>query len=79
MAHGAIDEVNRLVEQIAQAATQQSSEIDNVHQEVSQLDASMTDSFGLVNESAEAAASLMHQAHDLVGAVSAFKLQGTHP
>jgi methyl-accepting chemotaxis protein len=69
----AIQSVNGLMEHIAQSAIRQSSDIDDVHREVGQLDTAMSSNYTLVNESAEAASSLMRQARELVTTASAFK------
>ncbi len=69
-----IGRVSDIVGEISAASTEQSSGVAQVGQAVSQIDQVTQQNAALVEESAAAAASLKHQAHQLVQAVAVFKL-----
>ncbi|WP_332747940.1 methyl-accepting chemotaxis protein [Hydrogenophaga sp.] len=69
-----IGRVTDIVGEISAASTEQSSGVAQVGQAVSQIDQVTQQNAALVEESAAAAASLKHQAQQLVQAVAVFKL-----
>jgi uncharacterized phage infection (PIP) family protein YhgE len=72
----AIKRVSDIVGEISSASAEQSSGITQIEQAVGQLDQTTQQNAALVEESAAAAQSLEHQAHQLVQAVSVFKWEG---
>ncbi|SAK77290.1 methyl-accepting chemotaxis protein [Caballeronia fortuita] len=69
-----VDDVSALVGAIATASREQSSGIDEVNDEVSQMDRLMQQNAALVNEASTAALSLDAQARDLRQTVQAFQV-----
>ncbi|MDP2018294.1 methyl-accepting chemotaxis protein [Hydrogenophaga sp.] len=69
-----IGRVTDIVGEITAASSEQSSGVAQVGQAVSQIDQATQQNAALVEESAAAAASLKHQAQQLVQAVAVFKL-----
>ncbi|WP_332738914.1 methyl-accepting chemotaxis protein [Hydrogenophaga sp.] len=69
-----IGRVTDIVAEISAASTEQSSGVTQVGQAVSRIDQVTQQNAALVEESAAAAASLKHQAQQLVQAVAVFKL-----
>ncbi len=69
-----IKRVSDIVSEISSATTEQSSGIQQVGDAVGQMDQVTQQNAALVEESAAAAESLKNQAHQLVQAVSVFKL-----
>jgi methyl-accepting chemotaxis protein len=71
---GSIKQVARIMADIAEASKEQSSGIEQVSLAVSQMDEVTQQNAALVEEAAAAAESLEEQAHNLVQAVSTFRL-----
>ena len=69
-----VERVTDLVSEISAATLEQSTGISQVSDAVTQLDQVTQQNAALVEESAAAAESLKHQAHQLVQAVASFKL-----
>ena len=69
-----IKRVTDIMGEISAASSEQSSGVAQVGQAVAQMDQATQQNASLVEESAQAARSLQHQAHELVQAVSIFKL-----
>jgi methyl-accepting chemotaxis protein-1 (serine sensor receptor) len=72
----AIKRVSDIVGEISSASAEQSSGVNQIGLAVGQLDQTTQQNATLVEESAAAAQSLEHQAHQLVQAVSVFKWDG---
>jgi methyl-accepting chemotaxis protein len=70
-----VGHVSTLITQISTASTLQASEIDQVHDAVSVLEAMTQQNRGLVEQSAAASESMKDQAVALSGAVRAFRLE----
>jgi len=71
----AVDNVKRVMEEIASAAREQNSGIGQVNQAVSQLDAITQQNAALVEEAAAAASSLAQQTESVAQALAVFRLQ----
>ncbi len=69
-----IKHVADIMSEITAASQEQSSGIDQVNQAVTQMDAVTQQNAALVEEAAAAAESLEHQAKELTGAISIFKV-----
>lgn len=69
-----VGEVSRLVEAIHRASSQQSSAVTLISDTVTRIDQGTQQNAALVEQTSAAAESLRHQAHELVGLVSRFKL-----
>ena len=74
---GAVDNVKRVMEEIASATREQSSGIVQVNQAVSELDSITQQNAALVEEAAAAAGSLAEQADSVASALAVFRLQGS--
>jgi len=72
----AIKRVSDIVGEISLASSEQSTGVTQIEMAVGQLDQTTQQNAALVEESAAAAQSLEHQAHQLVQAVSVFKWEG---
>ncbi len=73
-----IARVSSIVSEISAASGEQSAGVSQVGEAVTQMDQMTQQNAALVEEMAAAADSLSHQAEDLVGAVSAFRLAEHH-
>lgn len=71
-----IQRVTQIVNEISSASEEQNSGVRQVGDAISQLDQTTQQNAALVEQSAAAAESLRHQAHQLVKAVSVFKVSG---
>jgi len=71
---GAIRRVTDIMGEISAASGEQSAGVSQVSEAVTQMDQATQQNAALVEQMAAAAASLNHQAHDLVQAVGVFKL-----
>ncbi|WP_027868062.1 methyl-accepting chemotaxis protein [Massilia alkalitolerans] len=74
---GAVDNVKRVMEEIAAAAREQKSGIGQVNQAVGQLDAITQQNAALVEEAAAAAGSLAQQTESVAQALAVFRLEPT--
>ena len=74
---GAVDNVKRVMEEIASATREQSTGIVQVNQAVSELDSITQQNAALVEEAAAAAGSLAEQADSVASALAVFRLQGS--
>jgi methyl-accepting chemotaxis protein len=72
----AIERVTRIIGEISHASTEQSAGVAQVGQAVAELDQATQQNAALAEQSAAAAESLKSQAHQLIEAVSVFKLAG---
>ena len=71
---GRVERVNQLIHDISTAAREQTQGIDQVSRAISELDSATQQNAALVEQSANAAGSLSHQATALVASVSVFRL-----
>jgi aerotaxis receptor len=74
---GAVDNVKRVMEEIAASTREQSTGIVQVNQAVSELDSITQQNAALVEEAAAAAGSLAEQAGSVASALAVFRLQGS--
>ena len=74
-----IRSVTDIVAEISAASREQSLGVAQVGEAVTQMDQVTQQNAALVEEMAAAASSLRHQAQDLVGVVSVFRLESLHP
>lgn len=75
-ARGAIAQVMRIVEEIAAAAAEQSTGIEEVNASVAQLDGMTRQNAELVQRAAASVRSLEEEAHQLQTAIAAFRIGG---
>ena len=73
---GAVDNVKRVMEEIASATREQSTGIVQVNHAVSDLDSMTQQNAALVEQAAAAAGSLAEQADSVAGALAVFRLEG---
>ncbi len=76
---GAVDQVTRVMDEIAGATREQSSGIGQVNQAVTQLDAITQQNAALVEEAAAATATLARQTDEVSQALQVFQLQAGAP
>ena len=74
---GAVDNVKRVMEEIAAATREQSTGIVQVNQAVGELDSITQQNAALVEQAAAAAGSLAEQADSVASALAVFRLQGS--
>ncbi|MBR7632584.1 methyl-accepting chemotaxis protein [Janthinobacterium lividum] len=73
-----VQRVSDIITEITAASSEQSVGIDEINRAIGQMDAVTQQNAALVEESAAAAESMQHQAHNLAQVVSVFKLNGQH-
>jgi len=71
-----VQRVSDIITEITAASSEQSVGIDEINRAIGQMDAVTQQNAALVEESAAAAESMQHQAHNLAQVVSVFKLNG---
>ena len=71
-----VQRVSDIITEITAASSEQSVGIDEINRAIGQMDAVTQQNAALVEESAAAAESMQHQAHNLAQVVSVFKLHG---
>ncbi|MGK5061058.1 methyl-accepting chemotaxis protein [Janthinobacterium sp. LB3P112] len=71
-----VQRVSDIITEITAASSEQSVGIDEINRAIGQMDAVTQQNAALVEESAAAAESMQHQAHNLAQVVSVFKLTG---
>ncbi|MGX9698210.1 methyl-accepting chemotaxis protein [Janthinobacterium lividum] len=71
-----VQRVSDIITEITAASSEQSVGIDEINRAIGQMDAVTQQNAALVEESAAAAESMQHQAHNLAQVVSVFKLSG---
>jgi methyl-accepting chemotaxis protein len=71
-----VQRVSDIITEITAASSEQSVGIDEINRAIGQMDAVTQQNAALVDESAAAAESMQHQAHNLAQVVSVFKLNG---
>ncbi len=71
-----VQRVSDIITEITAASSEQSVGIDEINRAIGQMDAVTQQNAALVEESAAAAESMQHQAHNLALVVSVFKLHG---
>ncbi|MBE3024245.1 MCP four helix bundle domain-containing protein [Janthinobacterium sp. GW458P] len=71
-----VQRVTDIITEITAASSEQSVGIDEINRAIGQMDAVTQQNAALVEESAAAAESMQHQAHNLAQVVSVFKLNG---
>ncbi|MBE3024246.1 MCP four helix bundle domain-containing protein [Janthinobacterium sp. GW458P] len=71
-----VQRVTDIITEITAASSEQSVGIDEINRAIGQMDAVTQQNAALVEESAAAAESMQHQAHNLAQVVSVFKLTG---
>ncbi|MBB5366569.1 MULTISPECIES: methyl-accepting chemotaxis protein [unclassified Janthinobacterium] len=73
-----VHRVSDIITEITAASNEQSVGIDEINRAIGQMDAVTQQNAALVEESAAAAESMQHQAHNLAHVVSVFNLGGQH-